>query len=147
MHVRHTTETSTREIGMSRFRYFATLGVCFLLTLFTAIEVAAAPGKAPKWETFPLTCDGEHYTNTASLGQWSVGHIVGENGKHLVPYDFSITVTDLNTGETLFQAAYTKPGDRGGEPVLCSNYAEILDPETGHLIAIDFTSLVHIRGK
>jgi hypothetical protein len=132
---------------MNRFRNLATLAACVSLLLFGASGVAAAPGGAPKWETFPLTCDGETFTITASPGQWSVGHIVGENGMHVVPYDFSITVTDLDTDETLFSASYTKPGHRGGKAVLCSNYAEDVDPETGHLIAIDFTSLVHIRGN
>jgi hypothetical protein len=105
------------------------------------------PANAQEWETFPFTCAGETFTVTASPGQWSVGHIVGDNGRHLVPYDFSITVTDLETGETLFEASYTKPGNRDGEPVLCENHAEDLDPETGHHVLVDFTSLVHIRGN
>ena len=125
----------------------ALASVCYMLVLCGATGVAAAPDQPSKWETFPLTCAGDTFIITAPPGQWAGGRIVGENGMHLVPYAFSISVIDLETGETLFSASYTKPGNRGGEPVLCSNYAEDIDLETGHLIAIDFTSLVHIRGN
>ena len=146
-HILSKADIMTPSLRVTRRTGALASAACGLLLLFGASGVAAAPGGAPKWETFPVTCNGETFTITASLGQWSVGHIVGENGIHVVPYGFSIIVTDLDTGETLFSASYTKPGNRGGEPTLCSNYDEILDPETGHLIAIDFTSLVHIRGN
>jgi hypothetical protein len=117
------------------------------LLVLGASSAAAAPGNGSKWETFPLTCNADTFTITASPGQWSVGHIVGENGMHVVPYSFSITVTDLVTGETLLSASYIKPGDRGGDTVLCSDHSQRPDPATGHMVAIDFSSLVRIRGN
>jgi hypothetical protein len=132
--------------GISSVRARACLVVCTCLALIGVSTALAAPEGGGKWETFPLTCAAETFTITASPGQWSVGHIVGENGQHVVPYSFDITVTDLDTGEILFSAAYIKAGDRGGESVLCRSYSETSDPDTGHTIAADFSSLVRILG-
>ena len=103
------------------------------------------PRRVRRSSRCPFAYDGP--TGRRARCQRAALRSTGENGIHVVPYGFSIIVTDLDTGGTLFSASYTKPGKRGGEPALCSNYDEILDPETGHLIAIDFTSLVHIRGN
>jgi len=97
------------------------------------------------WEVFPLTCGNETFVVTSPPGFWSAGPIVdGAPGAHVVSVAYSITVTDLDTGDVLYSNGYTKPGRRGQPTLECFDYSVSTDPDTGDQIAVDFRTTIFI---
>lgn len=89
-----------------------------VLTVVCAVTVvlalAAGPAAADRsqaknYEEIPVTCEGlgEIVIEVASLGQWGTGKVQGTQ-LTLIPRTFSFTLTDVATGEVVFDEDVVK---------------------------------------
>jgi hypothetical protein len=70
----------------------------------------ADPINAPNVEPFEITCDGATYTVVVvpGRGMWTPALVTTSN-QVLIPFSFDITVTNVATGEVVFEEAVSKP--------------------------------------
>ena len=126
-------------------RRFVGTGAALALVVASLATAGVASAAPSKWETFPLTCGEVTFVVTASPGFWSSAKILeARPGAHVVSYGFSIVVTDLDTGEILYQNGLTKPGQRGQASLECVDFTLTTDPDTGHEISVDFRTVLFL---
>jgi hypothetical protein len=90
---------------MRRLIIAPTLAAVLAGSLTTAL---AAPGNGTGQSSFPMTCDGVTVTFTIASGNWSAAY-VSETGEHFLPKGTYFAVTDLATGELLYEELDAKP--------------------------------------
>jgi hypothetical protein len=89
-------------------RWAATAAMLLALLGVLAAPAYADPTNAPNIEPFPITCDGVTYTVvTPGQGNWTPALVTTSN-QVLIPFSFEITVTNLTTGEVVFQEQVSK---------------------------------------
>jgi len=69
----------------------------------------ADPTNAPNVEPFDITCDGATYTVVVvpGRGMWTPALVTTSN-QVLIPFSFDTTVTNLTTGDIVFQETVSK---------------------------------------
>ena len=95
-------------------RWVATAAIVLGLLGVSMAPAHADPTNAPNVEPFPITCDGTTYTVVVvpARGMWTPALVTTSNVV-LIPFSFDITVTNLATGEIVFQEAVSKePAER-----------------------------------
>jgi hypothetical protein len=118
-------------------RWLATAAMVLgLLGAYTA-PAHADPTNAPNAFPFTITCDGTTYTvvGVPGQGQWTPALITTSN-QVLIPYSFDITVTNVSTGDIVFQETVSKPPADQVANVTCTFAFTDTDPETGETFSI-----------
>lgn len=82
----------------------------------------AAPGSGTGQSSFPMVCDGVTVTFTIASGNWSAAY-VSETGEHFLPKGTYFAVTDVATGELLYEELDAKPS-AGKAEVTCTDAFE-----------------------
>jgi hypothetical protein len=90
-------------------RWVATAAMVLALLGVAMAPAHADPINAPRAEPFDITCDGTTYTVVAvpAQGLWPPAFVTTSN-QVLVPLSFEETVTNLATGEIVFQETRSK---------------------------------------
>lgn len=70
--------------------------------------VGAAPGGGAGQYTVPMVCDGQTVTLTIASGRWSAAYVVETDSK-FIPKGTYVAVTNVETGELLFEEFDAKP--------------------------------------
>jgi hypothetical protein len=90
--------------------------------LLVLLGVLAAPAYAdpPNIEPFPITCDGVTYTVvTPGQGNWTPALVTTSN-QVLIPFSFHITVTNVATGEVVFEEEVSKAAASRAATTTCT---------------------------
>src|SRR5918994_4898474 len=90
--------------------------------LLALLGVLAAPAYAdpPNIEPFPITCDGVTYTVvTPGQGNWTPALVTTSN-QVLIPFSFHITVTNVATGEVVFEEEVSKAAASRAATTTCT---------------------------
>jgi hypothetical protein len=89
-------------------RWVATAAMVIGLLGVLMAPAHADPINAPRVEPFPITCDGTTYTVVVpGLGMWTPALVTTSN-QVLIPLSFHITVTNVATGEVVFEDEVSK---------------------------------------
>jgi hypothetical protein len=90
-------------------RWLATAAMVLALLGASMAPAHADPINAPNVEPFPITCDGATYTVVVvpGRGMWTPALVTTSN-QVLIPFSFDITVTNVATGEVVFQEQVSK---------------------------------------
>ena len=90
--------------------------------LLALLGVLAAPAYAdpPNIEPFPITCDGTTYTVvTPGQGNWTPALVTTSN-QVLIPLSFHITLTNVTTGEVVFEDEVSKAAASHAATTTCT---------------------------
>jgi hypothetical protein len=90
--------------------------------LLALLGVLAAPAYAdpPNIEPFPITCNGVTYTVvTPGQGNWTPALVTTSN-QVLIPFSFHITVTNVATGEVVFEEEVSKAAASRAATTTCT---------------------------
>jgi hypothetical protein len=104
-------------------RWVATAAIMLGLLGVAITPAHADPINAPNVEPFPITCDGTTYTvvvpGATGRGAWTPALVTTSNVV-LVPFSFEFTVTNLTTGDIVFQEAVSKEAAEATATTTCS---------------------------
>jgi len=90
-------------------RWVATAAMVLALLGVAMAPAYADPTNAPNVGSFSITCDGTTYTVVAvpAQGGWPPALVTTSN-QVLIPFSFEETLTNLTTGEIVFQETRSK---------------------------------------
>ena len=94
-------------------RWVATAAMALALL---GVSMAPAYADPPNIEPFPITCDGTTYTvvvvGRSERAMWTPALVTTSN-QVLIPFSFQFTLTNLTTGDIVFQETVSRePADR-----------------------------------
>jgi hypothetical protein len=95
-----------------------------LLVVGLAGPAAAVPGNGTGQSTFPLLCEGRLLTLTIGGGNWSAAY-VHETGGRFVLRATHVLVTDIETGDVVFEEHDVKNSARKGPLTECTDVYEV----------------------
>src|SRR5215207_5929378 len=118
-------------------RWVATAAMVLGLLGVYMAPAHADPTNAPNAFPFTITCDGTTYTvvGVPGQGQWTPALVTTSNVV-LIPFSFDITVTNVSTGEIVFQDAFSKREADQAANETCTFAITATDPETGETFSI-----------
>ena len=91
-----------------------------MLLALLGVSMAPAYADPPNIEPFPITCDGATYTVvTPGQGNWTPALVTTSN-QVLIPFSFDITVTNVATGEVVFEEEVSKPAASRAATTTCT---------------------------
>jgi hypothetical protein len=91
-----------------------------MLLALLGVSMAPAYADPPNIEPFPITCGGVTYTVvTPGQGNWTPALVTTSN-QVLIPFSFDITVTNVATGEVVFEEEVSKPAASRAATTTCT---------------------------
>jgi hypothetical protein len=91
-----------------------------MLLALLGVSMAPAYADPPNIEPFPITCDGVTYTVvTPGQGNWTPALVTTSN-QVLIPFSFHITVTNVATGEVVFEEEVSKAAASRAATTTCT---------------------------
>jgi hypothetical protein len=105
-------------------RTVTVLALAAVLLAGLAAPAAAIPGNGTGQYSFPLICDGRLVTLTIGSGDWSAAY-VHETGGRFIPRATHVLVTDIETGEVLFEEHDVKHANRKGSESECTEVYDV----------------------
>jgi hypothetical protein len=118
-------------------RWVATAAMVLGLLGIYMAPAHADPINAPNVEPFEITCDGTTYTVVvAGRGLWTPALVTTSN-QVLIPFSFDITVTNVATGEVVFEEEVSKePADRVATTTCSFTQTFTEDGETFQVVGV-----------
>jgi hypothetical protein len=91
-----------------------------MLLALLGVSMAPAYADPPNIEPFPITCNGVTYTVvTPGQGNWTPALVTTSN-QVLIPFSFHITVTNVATGEVVFEEEVSKAAASRAATTTCT---------------------------
>jgi hypothetical protein len=91
-----------------------------MLLALLGVSMAPAYADPPNIEPFPITCNGVTYTVvTPGQGNWTPALVTTSN-QVLIPLSFHITVTNVATGEVVFEEEVSKAAASRAATTTCT---------------------------
>jgi hypothetical protein len=121
-------------------RWVATAAMVLALLGVAMAPAHADPINAPFVEPFDITCDGATYTVVVVPGArgapWPPALVTTSN-QVLIPFSFDITITNVATGEVVFEEHVSRePADRVATTTCTFTQTSTEDGETFQLVGV-----------
>jgi hypothetical protein len=101
-------------------RWAATTAMLLALLGVAMAPAHADPTNAPNIEPFQITCAGATYTVvTPGQGNWTPALVTTSN-QVLIPFSFHLTVTNVATGEVVFEEESSKAAASRAATTTCT---------------------------